>query len=97
MNPALQDTLLQLFEQVRHDPDTLLTLPVEDWQEGSMEWRLLTSFQGMLEEVQHRTHQLKQAEQQLREKEEQYRKVFEATSDALYCFMMKMICYYAIR
>jgi PAS domain S-box-containing protein len=83
MTPAIQDTLLQLFEHVRQDPDTLPTVPVEDWQEDSMEWRLLTSFQSMLEQVQQRTLQFKQTEQQLREREEQYRSVFEATYDGL--------------
>src|SRR5437867_1676566 len=83
MASAIEDTLLQLFEHVRHDPETFLTVPVEDWQEGSMERRLLTSFQGMVQQVQQRMLQLRQAEKQLREREEQYRSVFEATYDAL--------------
>src|SRR5436305_5670052 len=84
MTPAIQDTLLQLFEHVRHDPNTLPAVPVEDWQEGSMEWRLLSGFQDMLEQVQQRMQQFMQTEQQLREKEEQYRSVFEATGDGLF-------------
>ncbi len=72
MNPTIQDTLLQLFEQVRYDPDTLPVVPVDEWQEGSAEWHLLTSFRGMLEQVQQRILQLRQAEEQLREREEQY-------------------------
>ncbi len=83
MAPAIQDTLFQLFEHVRHDPETFLTVPVEDWQEGSAERRLLESFHSMLEQVQRRTLRFKQAEQQLREREEQYRSIFEATYDGL--------------
>ena len=82
MTPAIQDTLLQLFEHVRQDHETVLTVPVEDWQEGSVEWRLLSGFQDMLEQVQQRMLEFKQAEQ-LHEREEQYRSIFEATSDAL--------------
>ena len=83
MAPAIQDTLLQLFDHVRQDPVTMPTVPVEDWQEGSVEWRLLSGFQDMLEQVQQRMLQFAEMEQQLREKEEQYRSVFEATSDGL--------------
>ena len=83
MTPTIQDTLFQLFEHVRHDPETLPTVPVEDWQEGSIEWRLLTSFQGMVEQMQQRMIQLKHAEQELREKEEQYRSSFEAPYDGI--------------
>ncbi len=85
MTPAIQDTLLQLFEHVRQDPETVPTVPVEDWQEGSVEWRLLSGFQDMLEQVQQRMLEFKQAEQ-LHEREEQYRSIFEATSDALTVF-----------
>ncbi len=45
MTPAIQETLLQLFDHVRQDPDTVPTVPIDDWQEGSMEWRLLAGFQ----------------------------------------------------
>ena len=83
MTPTIHDTLLQLFDNVRQDPDTIPTVPVDKWQEGSVEWSLLSSFQGMLEKVQQRMHQFRQMEQQLREKEEQYRAIFEATIDGL--------------
>jgi PAS domain S-box-containing protein len=83
MSPDIQDTLLQLFEQVRQDSDTIPIVPIDEWQAGSAEWQLLTSFNSMLEQVQQRTLQLMHTEQQLREKEEQYRSIFEATSDAL--------------
>jgi PAS domain S-box-containing protein len=83
MPPTIQETLLDLFDHVRQDPDKLPTMPIEDWQEGSVEWRLLSGFQDMLEQVQQRMLQFKQMEQQLREKEEQYRSIFEATNDGL--------------
>src|SRR6516225_10168169 len=83
MPPIIQDTLLDLFDRVRQDPDTLPTMPIEDWQKGSVEWNVLSGFNDMLEQVQQRMHQYRQMEQQLREKEEQYRAIFEATIDGL--------------
>jgi PAS domain S-box-containing protein len=83
MPPTIQDTLLDLFDHVRQDPDTLPTVPIEVWQEGSVERRLLSGFQDMLEQVQQRMLEFKQIEEQLREREEQYRSVFEATDDGL--------------
>ena len=84
MTPALQDTLLQLFEHVRLDPDSFSTVPVDEWNEGSTEWQLLTSFSSMMEQVHQRTLQFRKMEHQLREREEQYRSVFEATGDGLF-------------
>ena len=84
MTPTIQDTLLQLFDNVRQDPDTLPTVPIEDWQEDSAEWSLLSGFHGMLEQVQQRMNQFRRMEQQLREREEQYRSIFEATNDAIF-------------
>ena len=69
MNTALQDTLLQLFQQVTDDPDSMPGMPVNGWQEGSAEWRLLTGFHEMMERIQQRMQQALQAEEQLREKE----------------------------
>jgi PAS domain S-box-containing protein len=83
MPPTIQDTLLDLFEDVRQDPDTPPRVPIENWQEGSVEWSLLSGFQGMLEQVQQRMLKFKQIEQQMGEKEEQYRAIFEATIDGL--------------
>ena len=83
MPRTIQDTLLDLFNRVRQDPDTLRTVPIEDWQEGSVEWKLLSGFQAMQEQVQQRMHQFKLMEQQLREREEQYRSIFEAVTDSL--------------
>jgi hypothetical protein len=71
MIPALQDTLLQLFEHVRHDPDSLPAVPIAEWDEGSTEWQLLTSFSSMMEQIQQRLLQLRQAEEHLREREAQ--------------------------
>ncbi len=48
MNRDLQLTLLQLFDQVSTDPETLPPVPDESWPEGSQEWRLLASFRRML-------------------------------------------------
>ena len=73
MPPTIQDTLLDLFEHVRQDPDTLPRVPIEEWHEGSVEWSLLSGFHGMLYQVQQRMHQFRQMEEQLREREEQYR------------------------
>ena len=84
MNPALQDTLLQLFEHIRLDPDSFSTVPVDEWDEGSTEWQLLTSFSSMMEQVHQRALQFRKMEHQLREREEQYRSVFEATGDGLF-------------
>src|SRR5438034_598565 len=83
MNPAIQDTLLQLFEHVRQDPDTLPTVPVDDWQEGSIEWRLLSGFQDVLEQLQQRTLQSTQMEQQLRDQESLYHSAFAASNNGL--------------
>ena len=37
MTQDIQDTLLQLFESVRHDPESLPSVSLEGWQEGSAE------------------------------------------------------------
>ena len=84
MNTAFQDTLLQLFQQVTNDPDSMPDIPVNEWQEGSLEWQLLTSFHDMLERTQQRMQEALKAEEQLREKEVQYRSIFEASSDGIF-------------
>ena len=84
MTPTIQDTLLQLFDNVRQNPDTIPTVPVEHWQEGSIEWGLLSSFHDMVEQVQQRMNQFRLMEQQLRGREEQYRSIFESTNDAVF-------------
>jgi PAS domain S-box-containing protein len=84
MNPAIQDTLLQLFEHVQHDPASLPTIPIDEWDEGSAEWRLLESFRCMAEQVHERFCQLGQAEQHVREQEELYHSAFDATNDGLF-------------
>ena len=52
MNRGVQETLLQLFDQVSTDPGTLPPVSVESWPEGSQEWRLLTNFRSMMEVLQ---------------------------------------------
>jgi PAS domain S-box-containing protein len=69
MIPAIQDTLLQLFEHVHNDPDSLPSVPIDEWNEGSTERQLLTSFSSMMEKV--------------HEREEQYRNIFEASFDGI--------------
>jgi hypothetical protein len=78
MTPTIQDTLLQLFEHARHNPDTLPPAPVDEWQ-------LLTSFRRMLEQVQQRARQYVQMEQQLREQEDLYHHIFTVTDDGVIC------------
>ena len=84
MNTAFQDTLLQLFQQVTDDPDSMPSMPVNGWQEGSAEWQLLTSFHNMLERIQHKMQMALKAEEQLSEREAQYRSIFDAAIDALF-------------
>lgn len=81
MNATIEDTLLDLFQQVIEDPDYIPIMPFEALQEGSQERRLLASLRDMLECLQ---QSKRQAEAQLREKEEQYRNIFEATGDGLF-------------
>jgi PAS domain S-box-containing protein len=80
MNTTIQDMLLDLFQQVSEDPDSMPAIPIDAWQEGSEERHLLTGFRDMLERLR---QSKRQAEAQLREKEEQYRSIFEATIDGL--------------
>ncbi|HLV97315.1 MAG TPA: PAS domain S-box protein [Ktedonobacterales bacterium] len=83
MPANLQATLMQLFAAFQQDPDSIPAIPLDEWQAGTEEWRLLERFRVMAEQVQQRIQQLQQAEQQLREREEQYRSIFEATYDGL--------------
>jgi PAS domain S-box-containing protein len=83
MPPGIQDTLLDLFDQVRQDPNIFPAVPFENWREGSVEWNLLYGYHQMMEQVQQRMQKFIEMEQQLREREEQYRAIFEATIDGL--------------
>jgi PAS domain S-box-containing protein len=80
MNATIQETLLDLFQQVIGDPDCIPAVPIDAWPEESQEQHLLASFRDMLECIR---QSKRQAEIQLREKEEQYRSIFEATIDGL--------------
>ena len=84
MNTPFQDTLFRLFPQFSDDPDRMPTIPMNGWQEGSVERQLLTGFHEMLERIQQRMQQALYAEEQLREKEAQYRSIFEASSDGIF-------------
>ncbi|HLV98140.1 MAG TPA: PAS domain S-box protein [Ktedonobacterales bacterium] len=77
MPADLQATLLQLFTQVQHDPDTVPAIPLDDWQADSDEWRLLSRFRAMAEQVQQRLQQVRQSETRLRQREAVYRDLFE--------------------
>ncbi len=77
MPTDLQATLIQLFEQVQHDLDTVPAVPLEAWPAGSDEWRLLSSFRAMAEQVQQRLQQVRQSETRLRQREAAYRDLFE--------------------
>jgi PAS domain S-box-containing protein len=78
MDTALQDTLLQLFQQVTADPDRLPPMPIHGWQEGSQEWQLLTNFHQMLERLQQRMQEA------LKSEEVQYHGIFEASHDGIF-------------
>ncbi len=59
MPADLQTTLLQLFEQVQRDPNTLPVLPPDEWPEDADQQHLLRSFHAMLERLQqHQQEQL---------------------------------------
>jgi PAS domain S-box-containing protein len=89
MSPAIQETLLQLFELVQNDPDSIPPIPYDAWDEGSAERKLLESFRAMAEHVQERINQLRQTEEQLFEREEQYRSIFEAATDGILIVELK--------
>jgi len=80
MSATIQETLLDLFQQVIADPDRIPAVPIDAWPEDSGQRSLLTCFRDMLTRMR---QSKRQAEEQLREREEQYRSIFEATSDGL--------------
>ncbi len=80
MSATIQETLLDLFQQVIADPDRIPAVPIDAWPEDSWQRSLLTRFRDMLTRMR---QSKRQAEEQLREREEQYRSIFEATSDGL--------------
>ena len=53
---------------MRHDPDTLPTVPLDGWQEGSKERKLLAGFRAMMEQMQQRVTRLEEIENQRRER-----------------------------
>jgi hypothetical protein len=56
MNAGIQDTLLNLFQQVSEDPEHLPAVPIDAWQEDSQERHLLMGFRAMLERIQQSSH-----------------------------------------
>ncbi|HKV57180.1 MAG TPA: hypothetical protein VJO32_02830 [Ktedonobacteraceae bacterium] len=51
MNTTIQNTLLDLFQQVIEAPDRIPAIPVNAWQEDSEERHLLARFRAMLEQM----------------------------------------------
>src|SRR5437879_11936486 len=78
MNTAFPTTLLQLFDQVIDDTDSIPEVPVDDWQEGSIEHRLLTGFRKVMECIHH------SKQEALKSEEAQYRGIFEASTDGIF-------------
>ena len=79
MGTDLQQTLLQLFQQVCDNPDSMPVISVDAWQQDSVEWQLLSGFQAVLERLQQSSQEAQRNAEQLREKEVEYRSIFEAT------------------
>lgn len=83
MNATFPDTLLQLFQQVSNNPDSIPASAVDGWQQGSVEWQVLNGFQEMLERLQRSKQEALEAQKQRDEKEALYRSIFEATLEQL--------------
>lgn len=83
MNATFPAIFLQLFDQVIDNPDSIPEVPVDDWQEGSIERQLLTGFRKVMERVQQSKQEALQTQEQRNEKEELYYRIFEATIDQL--------------
>ncbi len=83
MDTDLQQTLLQLFQQVSDNPDDMPVISVDAWQQGSVEWQLLSGFRDVLERLQQSRQDAQKSAEQLREKEAEYRSIFESTIDGV--------------
>jgi PAS domain S-box-containing protein len=77
MDTDLQHTLLQLFQQVSENPDSMPVISVDAWQEGSMEWHLLTGFRNVLERFQ-------QSRQDVQKSEERFSLAAQGANDGLW-------------
>jgi len=89
MDTAFSETILRLFDQVIGDPDAVPDVPIAAWPESSVERKLLTHLEQMLDRLQQRRQEtfknpeLSSSEEQVRGEEKHYRAIFEATGDAI--------------
>lgn len=74
--------LLDLFDQVRQEPDTQPPVPVQDFRTGSEAWQLLHDFQGMLDQIARHKHAHQQAA--LAERNRLARELHDAVSQSLF-------------
>jgi len=77
MDTDLQITLLELFQQVSDNPDSMPEVSMDAWQEGSMEWHVLTSFRNVLERFQ-------QSRQDVQKSEERFSLAVQGANDGLW-------------
>ncbi len=77
MDTDLQHTLLQLFQHVSENPESMPAVPVDAWQEGSTEWQLLNGFRNVLERLQ-------QSRQDVQKSEERFALAVQGANDGVW-------------